>query len=138
MITNGFTKKERVHVESVITALFAKGNFSLYAPPFRFSWVILEPTSVACQILVVSSKKKLKSSVDRNRQKRQLRELYRLHKNELTEPLKQLKLSIALSVIYTGIESLQVVKHTPYFIKALHKIAIAIQKDHKLSIHSAH
>ncbi|MDP1726538.1 MAG: ribonuclease P protein component [Bacteroidota bacterium] len=138
MTAQGLPKKERVRKESVISALFAKNNLSLSAPPFRFTWVILEPNAVSCQVLVVSSKKKLKKAVDRNRQKRQLRELYRINKNNLLAPLLQIKVSIALSVIYTGVEPIDVNKQTPQFIKALQKIALAVQKNHTIPVHPAH
>ncbi len=138
MTTQGFSKKERVTAEPVITALFAKGNFSLYAPPFRFTWVLLEPNAVTCQVLVVSSKKKLKKAVDRNRQKRQLRELYRINKNNLLAPLLKIKVPIALSIIYIGVEPIDVNKLAPQFIKALQKIALAVQKNHTIPVHPAH
>lgn len=138
MATQGLSKKERVRSEPIISALFAKNNFSLSAHPFRFSWVKLEPGAVASQVLVVSSKKKLKKAVDRNRQKRQLRELYRINKNNLLAPLLQIKVSIALSIIYTGAEPIDVNKLTPLFIKALQKIALAVQKNHTIPVHPAH
>ncbi len=100
--------------------------------------MMLEPGAVACQVLVISSKKKLKKAVDRNRQKRQLRELYRINKNTLCIPLSELKVSIALSVMYVGAEPLDINKLTPNFIRALQKIASAVQKNHTIPVHPAH
>ncbi len=134
----GFSKNERVRSEPMINALFAKGNFSLYATPFRFNWIRIAENNMPCQVLIVSSKKKLKRSVDRNRQKRQLRELYRLNKHELLPVLAELKHNIALAVVYTGAEPLDVVKHGPQFIKALQRIALAVKKDHTSTIRPAH
>ncbi len=138
MKPNGFSKKERISGTTLIDALFSKKSQVVMAYPFRFNWMMLEPGAIACQVLVISSKKKLKKAVDRNRQKRQLRELYRINKNTLCIPLTELKASLALSIMYVGVEPLDINKLTPNFIKALQKIAIAVQKNHTIPVHPAH
>lgn len=134
----GFSKSERVSSKLIINALFAKGNFSLYENPFRFSWVFVEPNLSACQVLIVSSKKKLKTSVERNRQKRQLRELYRLNKNALLDSLVENQLYIAVSINYIGIEPIKLVPLSPIFKNALLKIARAAKKNSAVSLPAAH
>ena len=138
MAIQGFSKKEKVTSAVVINSLFSKNNFVLYVAPFRFSWIFIEPGHTNCQVLIVSSKRKLKRAVDRNKQKRQLRELYRINKQNLLTTLQELKVAIALSIVYVGAEQLDVNKHMPIFIKALQKIAIAVQKNHTISIPPAH
>ncbi len=134
-----FLKSERVSSQKVISALYSKGNFSLYEPPFQFGWIYVEPIAGAnCQVLIVSSKRKLKSSVDRNRQKRQLRELYRLSKDPLLSFLAENQISIALSINYVGVEPLLWAQHDAIFKNAISKITRAVKKNYSGSFPVAH
>jgi ribonuclease P protein component len=66
--------------------LFGSGSKSMAAYPLRvvYKMVGREETSVPVQVLISVSKKHLRHAVDRNRVKRQVREAYRLHKEELS------------------------------------------------------
>ena len=82
-ISYSFPKEERLCSKKLIAELFRKGSsFNLY--PLRF--VILKndlPQNPFPQVLISVSKKHFKKAVDRNRIKRQIREVYRLNKHQL-------------------------------------------------------
>jgi len=82
-ISYSFSKEERLRSKKLIAELFRKGSsFNLY--PLRFVFLKTDsPQDNFPQVLVSISKKHFKKAVDRNRIKRQLREVYRLHKHYL-------------------------------------------------------
>ncbi len=121
-----FRKTERLSSQKIITALFQKGIFSLHSAPFRFSFVPLSGQETFCQVLIIVSKRNFKTAVNRNRIKRQLRELYRLHKQHLLEKLSSQDKQVALMISYTGKPEMDYNLLKPKFIEALKKIADAV------------
>lgn len=97
-----FSKNERLSGRRVITALFEKGK-SISVPPFRLVWMVtpLRSTSPA-QIAFSVPVKNFRLAVDRNRIKRQMREVYRKNKSSMYSLLKNGERQCALMVIYTG------------------------------------
>ena len=85
-VSYSFPKEERLHSKKLIAELFSKGSsFNLY--PLRF--VLIKSAAASPtppQVLVSVSKRYFKKAVDRNRIKRQLREVYRQHKQVLLSP----------------------------------------------------
>ena len=101
-VSYSFPKEERLRSKKVIAELFRKGSsFNLY--PLRFVFLKTTQTQTSFpQVLVSVSKKHFKKAVDRNRIKRQLREVYRLNKHQL---LLSGTCSIqVLGIIYIGKE----------------------------------
>lgn len=121
-----FQKSERLTSQKLITALFQKGIFSLYSAPFRFSFVPTSGQEASCQVLIIVSKRNFKTAINRNRIKRQLRELYRLHKQPLLEKLISQDKQIALMISYTGKPEMDFNLLKPKFIESLKKIADAV------------
>ena len=121
-----FQKSERLTSQKLITALFQKGIFSLYSAPFRFSFVPTSGEEASCQVLIIVSKRNFKTAINRNRIKRQLRELYRLHKQPLLEKLAGQDKQIALMISYTGKPEMDFNLLKPKFIESLKKIADAV------------
>lgn len=131
-------KSEIVRAQKLIDSLFGKSSRSMVAYSFRFSWVILEPNPNTCAVLFISSKKKLKTAVERNRRKRLLRELYRLNKSSLVDSLQTNALCIALSINYVGAEPLDFHQHQSNFVKALSKLSLELKKNNTSALHPAH
>ena len=134
----GLHKSERVRSQKVIDSLFGKTSKAITAFGFRFSWIWVEPNETHCSVLFISTKKKLKTAVERNRRKRLLRELYRINKKPLIDFLKEKDQSIALSLNYTGVEELNMHLHGALYVKAINKLILELQKNNPVSVHPAH
>ena len=77
-----FTKAERLHSRKKIKELFSKGS-SFFVHPFKLILLPQETEGGTLhQVLITVPKKHFKHAVDRNRIRRQIKELYRLHKDK--------------------------------------------------------
>lgn len=95
-----FTKDERVTGERRIEALFARG-YSFMAYPFRVVYLKKDLSlSKSVSILISVPKKRIRSSVQRNRLKRLTREAYRLNKHLLTPFIKSEHAGLDMAFIY--------------------------------------
>jgi ribonuclease P protein component len=96
-----FRKDEILRKKKLIDQLFAEGS-TFYIYPFKIFWLALPlATFNPAQILITVGKRSFKNAVDRNRVKRQVREVYRLHKNELYDKLVKDQKTCILGIIYT-------------------------------------
>ncbi len=97
-----FRKEERLCSTKLIEELYQQGSsFVLY--PFRYIYREVPLQNPSVQLVISVPKRKFKKSVDRNRIKRQIREIYRHQKEELLYPMILLRnKSIHLLIIYTG------------------------------------
>lgn len=81
-----FSKNEKLTSRTLFDELFTEGT-SLKAFPFSLKYMEAPvPEGVDRQVAIVVPKRGLKRAVDRNRTKRQIRELYRLHKHRINTP----------------------------------------------------
>jgi len=81
-----FSKNEKLTSRTLFDELFTEGT-SLKAFPFSLKYMEAPvPEGVDRQVAIVVPKRGLKRAVDRNRTKRQIRELYRLHKHRINKP----------------------------------------------------
>lgn len=95
------SKDEILRKEKLIDRLFAEGN-TFYIYPFKIFWLALPlDTPNPAQILITVGKRSFKHAIDRNRVKRQIREVYRLHKHELYDKLLKDQKQCILGIIYT-------------------------------------
>ena len=81
-----FSKNEKLTNRILFDRLLTEG-ISLKAFPFSVKYIKAPvPEGVDRQVAIVVPKRGLKRAVDRNRTKRQIRELYRLHKHKINRP----------------------------------------------------
>lgn len=104
------TKQERLKSRKTIARLFKEGK-SFVAYPLRVIWLVTEGEKVGegereftAQLAISVPKRAFKTAVARNRLKRQIREAYRLHKQELYEKLAGRP--AALMLVYIAKEAL--------------------------------
>jgi ribonuclease P protein component len=123
MITQKFSKKERLKSQKKIRHLFEKGN-QLYQFPFLITWQFEKQFNpeVCAQIGISVSKRKIKKAVERNRIKRKIKEIYRKNKWLIYNPLNEFKQSIYFMVIYKSTEDLNYTEMERELLKALHKM----------------
>ncbi len=98
-----FPKKERLCSKKDIEVLFAAGTTVRHGT-ISIKWFFREsrPAESATQVLIVVPKRHVRKAVDRNRIKRQLREIYRLNKNFWNAPESTSNKTLLLGVIYLG------------------------------------
>ncbi|HNQ82425.1 MAG TPA: ribonuclease P protein component [Bacteroidales bacterium] len=97
-----FRKEEIIRKKKQIDRLFDEGR-AFFIHPFKVIYLPYpaEPDSPA-QILISVSKRSFKNATDRNRIKRQIREVYRLNKHEFYHYLNEKQTGCLLAVIYSG------------------------------------
>ena len=99
---NSFTfhKLEKLAHKPSIDAIFQKKGQAIFNPPILFIYLKRElQTPFPCQVLVSVGKKKFKRAVDRNRIKRQITNIYRLHKHRIYEKITD-ESKYAIGIIY--------------------------------------
>lgn len=98
-----FHKEERLTSQLIIEQLFAQNSKGLFKFPFKVSILFTElPGTFPAQVLISVSSRRFKRAHDRNRIKRQIREIYRLHKNELYTTLQRNNKQAAILITYIG------------------------------------
>lgn len=96
-------KQERLKRRKIIDQLFSEGkSFAVF--PFRVSYSQKAVIDTALQTGFGVSSRQFKKAVQRNRIKRQMREAYRLQKNELQSMLQQKNAKLAVFLVYIGKE----------------------------------
>lgn len=99
-----FPKIERLTSKRVIDELFSAGA-EVKKFPFVVKYISQKKeTEGKVQIVISVPKRKAKLATDRNRLRRQIKEAYRLNKNELINFCIVNKIELALFLIYTGKE----------------------------------
>jgi len=99
-----FPKIERLTSKRVIDELFSAGA-EVKKYPFVIKYISQKnETKEKVKIVISVPKRKAKLATDRNRLRRQIKEAYRLNKNELINFCLVNKIELALFLIYTGKE----------------------------------
>lgn len=108
MISFSFPKQERLKSQKTIERLFSEGlSFSSF--PLRLVYIYEgeEQSAPALRFAATVPKKKFPKAVDRNRIRRQVKESFRLEKNELLNHLNvNVKGKLSMMLIYTAPEQL--------------------------------
>jgi ribonuclease P protein component len=94
-----FSKSERLCSKVLIERLFEKGK-SFNSTPFRVIWMEIAESTAPVKIVISVPKRIFKKAVDRNKVKRQIREVYRKEKQKTYEVLGDKK--ILLMFVYTA------------------------------------
>lgn len=101
-----FTKEERLCSKRDIDSLFHSGS-SFVVYPFRVVYSVISSEAMDAKVILSVSKKRFRRAHDRNRIKRLMREVYRLHKAEVLYPdLIDRSLSIHYAIQYIAKEEL--------------------------------
>jgi ribonuclease P protein component len=97
-----FRDTERLKKKKSIDQLFANG-MSFYIHPFKVIWMINETEQPSpAQVLISVGRRVMKRAVDRNRVKRQVRELYRQEKESIYAYLEEKQRYALIGIIFTG------------------------------------
>lgn len=104
MKANSFKKEERLCNKRLIEKLFHSGS-SFHFYPFRVTFLSSLEINVPAQVIIAVPKRRFKRAVDRNLLKRRIREVYRVHKQELLYNfLVQHQAQLLFSIQYIGKE----------------------------------
>jgi len=116
-----FHKEERLCSRKLIEKVLKEGR-SIVNHPFRLKWVKAELSSkYPAQVALSVPKKNFKRSVDRNRIKRLMREVYRKNKSKFYEALVAEKCQCALLLGYIG-------KTIPDYAEVEKSLTVTLQK----------
>ena len=134
MMNYSFPKQEKVISLKIIEALYSKGNYSVLVFPFKVSMVFVFEQQTNCQILITVPKRNFKKAVDRNRIKRQIREIYRLNKHSLLNNIALQSKQIAISIAYISKTDLDYKQAESSLQKVINLIALHFEKDHSIPV----
>lgn len=94
-----FSKNERLCSKILIDRLIETGK-SFNHSPYRITWLPIAESSAPIKVVISIPKRSFKKAVDRNRLKRQTREIYRKEKQKVYDVLADKK--ILMMIVYTA------------------------------------
>ena len=94
-----FSKNERLCSKILIDRLIETGK-SFNHSPYRITWLPIAESPAPIKVLISVPKRSFKKAVDRNRLKRQTREIYRKQKQKVYDALGEKK--ILVMIVYTA------------------------------------
>ena len=94
-----FSKNERLCSKILIDRLIETGK-SFNHSPYRITWLPIAESSAPIKVVISIPKRSFKKAVDRNRLKRQTREIYRKQKQKVYDVLEDKK--ILVMIVYTA------------------------------------
>ena len=114
---------EKLKSRKVLQALFATGKSFQVFPLKIFYMPVTEQAVTGIRAGVGVSARNFRKAVDRNRIKRLLREVYRLHKGDLQISLQEKNRQVAVFFLYLGKELPEYALLEEKMKNALHKLA---------------
>lgn len=121
-------RDERLRGSKHISALFQKPR-SVSKYPFRINWNTDGFPGRPVRVVFIVSSRKYRKAVTRNRIRRVMRELFRLHKLGLYDVLEQKALHINMALIYHGEAEVSYQSLLPSYLRLLEKFLADVQKD---------
>lgn len=119
-----FPNEEKLKSRKLIGKIFEEGHV-VKAYPIRIQFIFHDYDNLpTAQAGFSVPKRNFKLAVDRNRIKRQLREVYRLHKLSLIDRLEENNKKVALMIICTAREKLPYDMLEKLILKAIAKIKV--------------
>jgi len=119
-----FPNEEKLKSRKLIGKIFEEGHV-VKAYPIRIQFIFHDYDNLpTAQAGFSVPKRNFKLAVDRNRIKRQLREVYRLHKLSLIDRLEENNKKVALMIICTAQEKLPYDILEKLILKAIAKIKV--------------
>ena len=115
-----FSKNERLCSKILIDRLIATGK-SFNHSPFRITWLPIAESSAPIKVVISVPKRSFKRAVDRNRLKRQIREVYRNKKQSVYDVLGEKK--ILVMIVYTAKTKLEFKEIEQKLIEALDRLS---------------
>lgn len=115
-----FSKNERLCSKILIDRLIATGK-SFNHSPFRITWLPIAESSTPVKVVISVPKRSFKKAVDRNRLKRQIREVYRNKKQSVYDVLGEKK--ILVMIVYTAKTKLEFSEIEQKLIEALERLS---------------
>ncbi|MCX6296210.1 MAG: ribonuclease P protein component [Bacteroidetes bacterium] len=115
-----FSKTERLCSKILIDRLFENGK-SFHHSPVRISWLEINESSAPIRVVISVPKRSFKKAVDRNKLKRQIREVYRKEKQKVYDVMGEKK--IVLILIYTAKTKLEFKELEQKIIEALNRLS---------------
>lgn len=100
-----FSRHERLKSKHILASLFEKGSLFV-CKPVRIKYLIEPAETFSMQAAFSVPKRRFKLAVDRNKLKRKLREVHRLHQHIIKTELIHAKLKISIIYIYNRNEML--------------------------------
>ena len=94
-----FSKNERLCSKILIDRMIETGK-SFNHSPYRITWLPIAESPAPIKVLISVPKRSFKKAVDRNRLKRQTREIYRKQKQKVYDALGEKK--ILVMIVYTA------------------------------------
>ncbi len=123
-----FSKNERLCSRILIDRLIEKGK-SFNHSPFRITWLPIAESSAPIKVVISVPKRSFKKAVDRNKLKRQIREVYRKQKQSVYDVLAGKK--IVVMIIYTAKTKLEFSEIEQKLIEALERLNITVTSELK-------
>jgi ribonuclease P protein component len=120
-------RDERLRGSKYISALFQKPH-SVNQFPFRINWNSEGKPGAPLRVVFVVSSRKYRKAVTRNRIRRVMRELYRLHKHSLYEAVKPDTLHLNMALMYHGDPEVSYQGLLPAYLRLLDKFLADVQK----------
>ncbi|CAN5341206.1 ribonuclease P protein component [soil metagenome] len=121
-----FSKNERLCSKILIDRLIEKGK-SFNHSPFRITWLPIAESSAPIKVVISVPKRSFKKAVDRNRLKRQIKEVYRNAKQKVYDGLGEKK--YLLFIIYTAKTKLEFKEIEQKLIEALQRLSQNVNEN---------